>query len=93
MLYDNNDSLLVLILSYRYFVACRSRPGRLLLISALIVTGISLVLPYVPFNFLVGFVPLPAPLVLTMLVLVALFVLVTEIANKLLYSRVENQTA
>jgi P-type Mg2+ transporter len=71
----------------------RSRPGRLLLISTLIVIGITLVLPYVPINFLFGFVPLPAPLILTMLVLVALYVLVTEIAKKLFYSRVENQTA
>jgi hypothetical protein len=36
---------------------------------------------------------LSAPLMLTMLVLVALFVLVTEIAKKLFHSRVENQTA
>jgi P-type Mg2+ transporter len=71
----------------------RSRPGRLLLISTLIVIGITLVLPYVPINFLFGFVPLPAPLMLTMLVLVALYVLVTEIAKKLFYARVENQTA
>jgi len=42
---------------------------------------------YVPFDYLFGFFPLPAPLMLTMLVLV------TEIANKLFYSRVEKQTA
>ena len=71
----------------------RSRPGRLLLISTLIVIGITLVLPYLRFNFLFGFVPLPVPLMLTMLVLVALYVLVTEIAKKLFYSQVENQTA
>jgi Mg2+-importing ATPase len=64
-----------------------------LLISALIVTGISLVLPHVSFNFVFGFVPLSAPLMFTMLVLAALYVLVTEIAKKLFYSRVENQTA
>ena len=71
----------------------RSRPGRLLLISTLIVIAITLVLPYIRINFLFGFVPLPAPLMLTMLGLVALYVLVTEIAKKLFYSRVENQTA
>jgi Mg2+-importing ATPase len=71
----------------------RSRPGRLLLISTLIVIGITLVLPYFRFNYLFGFVPLPAPLMLTMLVLVALYVLVTEIAKKLFYARVENATA
>jgi Mg2+-importing ATPase len=71
----------------------RSRPARLLLISTLIVIGITLVLPYIRINFLFRFVPLPAQLILTMLVLVALYVLVTEIDKKLFYSRVENQTA
>jgi P-type Mg2+ transporter len=71
----------------------RSRPGRLLLISTLIVIGITLVLPYVRINFLFGFVPLPAPLMFTMLGLVVFYVLVTEIAKKLFYSRVKNQTA
>jgi hypothetical protein len=61
--------------------------------TTLIVIGITLVLPYIRINFLFGFVPLPAPLILTMLGLVALYVLVTEIAKKLFYSRVENQTA
>jgi P-type Mg2+ transporter len=68
----------------------RSRPGNLLLISTLIVVGITLVLPYLPFNFLFGFIPLPVPLMLTMLGLTALYVLVTEIAKKYFYSRLEN---
>jgi P-type Mg2+ transporter len=68
----------------------RSRPGRLLLVSTLIILGITLVLPYLPFNSLFGFVPLPAPLMLTMIGLTALYVLVTEIAKKYFYSRLEN---
>jgi Mg2+-importing ATPase len=71
----------------------RSRPGKLLLASTLIVIGITLVLPYAPFNFLFGFIPLPAPLMLTMLGLTALYVLVTEIAKKVFYSRLENAIA
>ncbi len=71
----------------------RSRPGKLLLVSTLIVVGVTLVLPYVPFNFLFGFIPLPAPLMLTMLGLTALYVLVTEIAKKHFYSRLENAIA
>ena len=71
----------------------RSRPGTLLLVSTLIVVGITLVLPYLPFNFLFGFIPLPAPLMLTMLGLTALYVLVTEIAKKYFYSRLENAIA
>jgi len=71
----------------------RSRPGKLLLTSTLIVVGITLVLPYVPFNFLFGFIPLPAPLMLTMLGLIVLYVLVTEGAKKYFYSRIENIAA
>ena len=71
----------------------RSRPGKLLLASTLIVIGITLVLPYVPFNFLFGFIPLPAPLMLMLLGLTALYVLVTEIAKKVFYSRLENAIA
>ncbi len=71
----------------------RSRPGTLLLVSTLIFIGVTLVLPYVPFNFLFGFIPLPAPLMLTMLGLTALYVLVTEIAKKYFYSRSKNALA
>jgi P-type Mg2+ transporter len=47
----------------------------------------------VPFNFLFGFIPLPAPLMLTMVGLTALYVLVTEIAKKAFYSRMKNALA
>lgn len=71
----------------------RSRPGTLLLVSTLIVVAITLVLPYIPINFLFGFIPLPAPLMLTMLGLTALYVVVTEVAKKVFYSRMENASA
>jgi Mg2+-importing ATPase len=69
----------------------RSRPGKLLLASTLIMIGITLVLPYLPFNTLFGFIPLPASLMLTMLGLTALYVVSTEIAKKYFYSRLENR--
>jgi Mg2+-importing ATPase len=62
-------------------------------VSTLIITGVTLGLPYVPFNFLFGFIPLPASLMLTMLGLTALYVLVTEIAKKYFYSRMKNALA
>lgn len=71
----------------------RSRPGKLLLVSTLVVIGITFLLPYVPFNFLFGFIPLPAPLMLTMIGLVLLYVLVAEIAKRFFYSRLENAVA
>jgi P-type Mg2+ transporter len=39
----------------------RSRPGKLLLVSTLIVVGVTLVLPYVPFNFCLASSPCPLP--------------------------------
>jgi Mg2+-importing ATPase len=68
----------------------RSRPGRLLLASTLIFIGIALVLPYLPFISVFGFVPLPVPLMLSMLGLTALYVVATELTKKYFYSRGEN---
>jgi Mg2+-importing ATPase len=69
----------------------RSRPGKLLLVSTLIFIGVTLVLPYLPFNYLFGFIPLPAPLMLMMIGLTALYVLVTEIAKRFFYKSMTNQ--
>jgi Mg2+-importing ATPase len=68
----------------------RSRPGTLLLVSTLVFIGITIVLPYLPFISVFGFVPLPAPLMLTMLGLTALYVLATELTKKYFYSRGQN---
>jgi Mg2+-importing ATPase len=71
----------------------RSRPGTLLLSSTLIFIGITLVLPYLPFISVFGFVPLPAPLMLAMLGLTMLYVLATELTKKCFYSRGKNAAA
>ncbi|MGA2489371.1 MAG: magnesium-translocating P-type ATPase [Anaerolineales bacterium] len=68
----------------------RSRPGTLLLVSSLIFIGIALVIPYLPFISVFGFIPLPAPLMLAMLGLTALYVLATELTKKYFYSRGDN---
>jgi Mg2+-importing ATPase len=71
----------------------RSRPGKLLLVSTLIFIAITLVLPYLPFISVFGFIPLPAPLMLTMIGLTMLYVLTTELTKKYFYSRMENANA
>jgi len=68
----------------------RSRPGTLLLVSSLIFMGIALVIPYLPFISVFGFVPLPAPVMLAMIGLTTLYVLATELAKKYFYSRGNN---
>ncbi len=71
----------------------RSRPSTLLLASTLAMIGLTFLLPYLPFHALFGFVPLPAPLMLSMVGLTALYVAVTEMAKKMFYSRMENSAA
>jgi Mg2+-importing ATPase len=71
----------------------RSRPGRALLWTTLIFIAITLVLPYLPFISVFGFVPLPASLILAMLGLTGLYVLAIEVCKRLFYSRPANANA
>jgi Mg2+-importing ATPase len=71
----------------------RSRPGKLLLVSTLIIIAITLAIPYLPFDSIFGFIPLPAPLMLAMVGLIFLYVITTEIAKKYFYSKLENRNA
>jgi P-type Mg2+ transporter len=68
----------------------RSHPGKLLLVSSLIFIVIALVIPYLPFISVFGFIPLPASLMLSMLGLTALYVVATELTKKYFYSRGKN---
>jgi Mg2+-importing ATPase len=69
----------------------RSRPGTLLLVSTAVVMAIALVLPYLPFSSIFGFVPLPAPLLLSMMGLTVAYVFAVEAAKKWFYARVGNE--
>ncbi|MEP7137355.1 MAG: magnesium-translocating P-type ATPase [Chloroflexota bacterium] len=84
------ELVIALIVRTRH-VFFRSRPGKLLLISTLVVIAITIILPYVPFNSIFGFIPLPAPLMLAVIGLTLLYVVVTELAKKYFYSRIENR--
>ncbi len=65
----------------------RSQPGKLLLVSTSIVIAITLVIPYLPFNSIFGFIPLPASLMLAMIGLTLAYVVAAEIAKKFFYER------
>lgn len=86
------ELVIALVVRTRH-VFFRSRPGTLLLVSTLIFIGITLVLPYLPFVSVFGFVPLPAPLILALLGLTAFYVLATEVTKKFFYSRLTNKVA
>lgn len=68
----------------------RSRPGKLLLVSTIVVIAITLLLPYLPFHSLMGFVPLPPGLMAILILLTFLYVCAVEIAKKYFYARAEN---
>jgi Mg2+-importing ATPase len=56
----------------------RSRPGSLLLWSTLAVIALAFAIPYLPYSHLLGFVPLPAGIVLTLVAVALLYVAATE---------------
>ena len=68
----------------------RSRPGNLLLASTMIVIAVALALPYLPFSSIFGFVPLPVPLMLTMVGLTLAYVVAAEVAKSHFYTRLAN---
>jgi Mg2+-importing ATPase len=68
----------------------RSKPGRLLWISTLLVGVATLVLPYVPsVGPIFGFVPLPPLMMLLLLAITALYIAVNEVAKRWFYRRVQ----
>jgi Mg2+-importing ATPase len=66
----------------------RSRPGRLLLTSTMVLIPIALAIPYAPFAGVFGFVPLPATLVVAIVGITVAYVAATELQKKWFYQRV-----
>ena len=69
----------------------QSKPGHWLWISTLIISLITFVIPYLPFNGLLGFVPLPASVMFLLLLITLLYVLATEIAKRIFYAHVSTK--
>jgi Mg2+-importing ATPase len=67
----------------------KSRPGEYLLIAALIVAGVTLILPYSPLGGLLGFTPLPISLFLTLGGIAGLYIATSEVTKKVFYERVQ----
>ena len=83
------ELVIALVVRTRH-VFFRSRPGALLLWSTVVFIAIALVIPYLPFDSVFGFIPLPAPLLLTIIGLTLLYVVAVELAKKFFYSRIGN---
>jgi Mg2+-importing ATPase len=69
----------------------RSRPGTLLWTSTLVVSLITLAMPYLPFGELLGFTPLPGWVMGALVMLTGLYVIAAEMAKKYFYARVSLQ--
>jgi Mg2+-importing ATPase len=67
----------------------RSRPGKYLLIGTLIVAAVTLVLPYSPLSGVLGFTPLSLSPLLVLGVITLLYVLASETAKRVFYTRVQ----
>ncbi len=67
----------------------RSRPDPLLIGLSAAIAAVALAIPYVPFAHFLGFVPLPAPVLLTLIGITLLYVLATEIMKHRFYRRAE----
>jgi Mg2+-importing ATPase len=80
-------SLIVLVIrSRRPFF--KSKPGKYLLISTLLIAGVTLALPYTPVAEVLGFKPLPFSLIAMILTIVAIYIVSAEIAKRIFYKKV-----
>jgi len=66
----------------------RSKPGKYLWLSTVLVAAVALLTPYLPFANLFGFIPLPLPLMLLVLGITVAYVLATEMAKRIFYARI-----
>jgi len=80
-------SLIVLVIrSRRPFF--KSKPGKYLLISTLLIAGVTLALPYTPIAEVLGFKPLPFSLIAMIIAIVVLYIASAEIAKRIFYKKV-----
>ena len=81
-------ALIVLVIRTRkpFF---RSKPGKLLLAATLGIIALTLVVPFSPIAVLFGFTPLPLYYLAFILVVMAVYVMVTEAVKKVFYKKVK----
>lgn len=81
-------SMIVLVIRSRkpFF---KSRPGKYLLTTTLLIGALTLVLPLTPFAALFGFKPLPFSVVLIIGAIIGLYIITAEIAKRIFYKKVQ----
>jgi Mg2+-importing ATPase len=63
----------------------RSRPGRLLWLSTLLIAILTLAIPYLPFVTTLGFVPLPWPMLALLIGITLLYAATAEVVKRFFY--------
>jgi Mg2+-importing ATPase len=63
----------------------RSRPGKYLLMAALLVVVVTLILPFTPLNQVLGFSKLPATFILVIIAIVIAYIFAAELAKNVFY--------
>ena len=81
-------SLIVLVIRSRgpFF---KSKPGRYLSMTTLMIVGITVVFPFTPLGYLFGFTPPPASFLLAMAMIVTLYIVAGEVVKRTFYRRIE----
>jgi P-type Mg2+ transporter len=81
-------SMIVLVIRSRkpFF---RSQPGKYLLITTLLIFGVTLILPYTPLASIFGFSPLPIHFILLIGLIVLCYIFTVEIVKKVFYKKVK----
>jgi Mg2+-importing ATPase len=80
-------SLIVLVIRSRE-PSFKSMPGRYLLISTLMIVGVTLVFPFTPLAGLFGFQPLPMLFLSVLGAIVVIYIFEAEMVKKVFYKRV-----
>jgi Mg2+-importing ATPase len=75
--------IILVIRTYRPFY--RSRPGRLLWISIVVMMAVTAALPYLPGLEIFGFVALPLPVMAALMLITLLYVGASELGKRLIY--------
>ena len=81
--------LLIMLVIRTQMPFFKSRPGKYLLISTLIVASVTLALPYSPLNGILNLTPLPLPVLLILMGIAVLYVVASELAKRFFYKRVQ----
>ena len=81
-------SMIVLVIRSRkpFF---KSRPGKHLLAATVLIAGVTIGFPFTSFATIFGFEPLPISVILLIVIIIGLYILMTETLKKIFYKKVK----